>query len=349
MLGDAGTEHGYVRVLLDAVVERVDQLSGRTARRYPADMDLGVRREPDYPGAVVTSCDQGGMVRSGADEVFLPAFLLIPSDQVTTVFDPAGQVRMTGGDPGVDQRDPDATTAVGGRQPPEAHDAGTPGVQRPIRELRVGCGDAGAYEPHRGVFAEERPPHPYRPASARRVDLDRRWRGHHLGCEDDLSPAVGPGESRCRAAGAGHGHGRTFDRVQAVVDHLERHAVRHHWRCHRMAMADRVVRLDVDPRVGRQHGGVFRCHLDDRDAGEPAGRAAPGQDAEDTAGLVLLELLGDRPDVGGRRRRDQIAIRPGTRPLALEAACPGAGRRRGAFAFVARDSPVLARSSRGPD
>ena len=75
---------------------------------------IRILSEPGNPGTVVTARDQGRVVRAGPDQVFLPA-LLIPPDQVTAVFDLARQVRMTGGRARVEQRDPDAVTAVGGR------------------------------------------------------------------------------------------------------------------------------------------------------------------------------------------------------------------------------------------
>jgi hypothetical protein len=112
--------------LLDAVIERLDQVGGRTSRRYPADMDLRLGREPADSGIVVPPCDQDRVMRAGSGQVFLPALFLIPPDQVTAVLDQAGKVRMTG------SRPCDAVVDEAGRQAPAT-------VSRSTAACKPGC------------------------------------------------------------------------------------------------------------------------------------------------------------------------------------------------------------------
>src|SRR5439155_8441133 len=130
------------------------------------------------------------------------------------------------------------------------------------------------------------------------------------------------------------------------IKNLEHDAPRHHGgRLYRgnPAVPGSVVRFGVDTWVGRKHGGMFRSNLDGWDTGESASRAGLAQDADDTAGLVVLELRGYRSHVGRRQRRDQVAFRPGSYRGAARAARSGADSRRGAFACLARGGALLAR------
>src|SRR5258708_5764119 len=117
--GDAAGHEGHVDLLLDAVVQRIDQVRAVAARRCPADMHVGLRSEPNHAAVVVPAGDQDCLMSSAADQVLAPGLVAL-ADHVATVGDVVVERSIPDGDARVGDGDPDPVPAMVRAQPLES-------------------------------------------------------------------------------------------------------------------------------------------------------------------------------------------------------------------------------------